>query len=99
MKSNVTLRGEGELASTLITTNDMKMITASTNGLRNLTIENLVIAGTNAAQQWGIHLGSYEKDHENITLSSVHVFETGWGCISKVQKICSSVPNTRRRRS
>lgn len=79
MKHNVTLRGEGTLASKLVATNGIKMITASTNGLRNLTIENLVIVGTNAARGGGIHLVSYEKDHENLTLSSVHVFETGWG--------------------
>jgi hypothetical protein len=79
MKSNVTIRGEGKLASTLKTKENMKMITADANGLKNISISNLVIVGTNALKGGGIHLVSYEKDHENITVSNVHVFNTGWG--------------------
>lgn len=79
MKSHVAIRGEGKLASTLKTTENMKMITADGNGLKNLSINNLVIIGTNALKGGGIHLVSYEKDHENITISNVHVFNTGWG--------------------
>ena len=79
MNSNVTLQGEGTLASTLITTNDIKMITASADGLDNLTIRNMVIVGTNSVHGWGIHLASYNNNHHNVTLSGVHVFETGWG--------------------
>ncbi|MDT8389826.1 MAG: right-handed parallel beta-helix repeat-containing protein [Lentisphaeria bacterium] len=77
--SNVTVRGEGSLESSLKTAKNIKMITASTNGLSNLVIRNLVIIGTNAEKGGGIHLVSYEKDHENITISNVHVFNTGWG--------------------
>lgn len=79
MRSNVTLRGESERTSNLVTSNDIKMITASVNGLENLAIENLVITGTNSANGGGIHLVSYKTDHEKITISGVHVFETGWG--------------------
>jgi parallel beta-helix repeat protein len=79
LKSNVTLKGEGELASTLKTAENIKMITANGNGLKNLAISNLVLIGTNALKGGGIHLVSYKTDHEQITVSSVHVQETGWG--------------------
>ena len=55
------------------------MITASADGLDNLTIRNMVIVGTNSVHGWGIHLASYNNNHHNVTLSGVHVFETGWG--------------------
>ena len=79
MKSNVILQGEGTLACTLKTASNIKMIEANDNGLINVTIQNLVIIGTNASQSGGIHLVSYGVDHENINVLRVHVFETGWG--------------------
>jgi hypothetical protein len=79
MKSNVTLQGEGNLASTLKTTNDIKMIIQSDYGLVNVTIQNLVLIGSPTKNAGGIHLISYNTDHDHINLSGVHVFETGWG--------------------
>lgn len=79
MKSNVILRGEGTLKTTLKTVRDIKMITADDNGLNNLAIRNMVIVGTNSRHGGGIHLVSYEQDHTNITVSGVDVIETGWG--------------------
>ena len=79
MKSNVTFQGEGELASTLKTTSNIKMIEANKYGLVNVTIQNLKIIGTNAINGGGIHLISFETDHDNINVIGVHVFETGWG--------------------
>ena len=48
MKSNVTLQGEGNWASLLKTTVNMKMIIHDAEGLVNLVIQNLAIEGTNA---------------------------------------------------
>lgn len=79
IKSNVTLQGEGTLASTLKTTSNIKMIEENNNGLVNVTIQNLKIIGTNASHSGGIQLASYNTDHENIKVLGVHVFETGWG--------------------
>ena len=79
IKSNVILRGEGTLASTLKTTNDIKMIVQSAYGLKNVTIQNLVLIGSPTRNAGGIHLVSYQTDHDRIYLSGVHVYETGWG--------------------
>ena len=79
IKSNVTLRGEGTLASTLKTTGDIKMIIQAGYGLKNVTIQNLVLIGSPTKKAGGIHLISYNTDHDCIRLSGVHVFETGWG--------------------
>ncbi|MBT4139124.1 MAG: DUF1961 family protein [Candidatus Latescibacteria bacterium] len=79
IKSNVTLQGEGTLASTLKTDSNIKMIEEHDNGLVNVTIQNLKIIGTNASHSGGIQLASYKTDHDNIKVLGVHVFETGWG--------------------
>ena len=79
IKSNVILQGEGNLASTLKTTSDIKMIVQADYGLVNVTIQNLVLIGSPTKKAGGIHLISYKTDHDNIKLSGVHVFETGWG--------------------
>lgn len=79
MKSHVTLRGEGELHTTLKTAANIKIITAEDSGLTNLGIHNLRIVGSNALRGGGIHLVAYKQDHTHITVSDVHVLETGWG--------------------
>lgn len=79
MKSNVTLQGEGNWASLLKTTVNMKMIIADAEGLVNLSIQNLAIQGTNAALGGGIEIASLGVDNENITIINVHCYETGWG--------------------
>lgn len=79
IKSNVTLQGEGKLSSTLKTTSDIKMIIQGGYGLVNVTIQNLVLVGSPTKKAGGIHLISYDTDHDRIKLSGVHVFETGWG--------------------
>ncbi len=79
IKSNVTLQGEGNLASTLETMSDIKMIIQAGYGLNNVAIQNLVLRGSPTKNAGGIHLISYRTDHDRINLSGVHVFETGWG--------------------
>jgi len=79
IKSNLTLQGEGNHASTLKTTSDIKMIIQAGYGLVNVTIQNLVLIGSPTKNAGGIHLISYDTDHDRINLSGVHVFETGWG--------------------
>lgn len=79
IRSNVTLQGEGERASTLKTTSDIKMIIQSGDGMKNVTIRNLILVGSPTVKAGGIHLIASRRDHEGITLSGVHVFETGWG--------------------
>lgn len=79
IKSNVTLQGEGNLASTLKTTSDIKMIIQAGYGLVNVTIRNLILMGSPTKNAGGIHLISNETDHDRIKLLGVHVFETGWG--------------------
>ncbi|WP_066219891.1 T9SS type A sorting domain-containing protein [Formosa haliotis] len=79
IKSNVTLQGEGNWESLLQTTVNMNMIIADAEGLKNLTIQNLAIQGTNAINGGGIQITSQGVDHENIKIINVHCFETGWG--------------------
>ncbi|MCM4156949.1 PA14 domain-containing protein [Gramella sp. AN32] len=79
MKSNVTLQGEGNWASLLKTTVNMKMIIADAEGLVNLTIQNLAIEGTNALNGGGIEIASLGVDNENIKILNVHCSKTGWG--------------------
>ena len=60
MKSNVILQGEGNWASLLKTTINMKIIVADDgqNGLVNITIQNLAIHGINATNSGIIQIVS-----------------------------------------
>ena len=79
IKSDVTLHGEGVLASTIKTTNDIKMIIQAGYGLKNIAIQNLVLVGSPTRNAGGIHIISLHTDHDRIRLSRVHVYETAWG--------------------
>jgi polygalacturonase len=79
VKSNITLRGEGQWNSKISTTQNMKVIVQDADGIRNITIENLEISGINGSNGGGIQIISMSTDNENITLTNVHVLKTGWG--------------------
>ncbi|MDO7171621.1 T9SS type A sorting domain-containing protein [Mariniflexile sp. AS56] len=80
MKSNVTLQGEGNWASLLKTTVNMKMIIHDAEGLVNLVIQNLAIEGTNASNGGGIEITSGDDfPHDNVQILNVHCYKTGWG--------------------
>ncbi|WP_083415791.1 CBM96 family carbohydrate-binding protein [Algibacter lectus] len=80
MKSNVTLQGEGQWASLLKTTVNMKMIIADSENLVNLIIQNLAIEGTNAANGGGIEITANDDvEHDNVQILNVHCTKTGWG--------------------
>jgi polygalacturonase len=79
VKSNITLRGEGQWDSKISTTENIKVIIEDAGGIKNVTIENLEVSGTNALNGGGIQIISMTTDNENITLTNVHVLKTGWG--------------------
>ncbi|WP_158848584.1 T9SS type A sorting domain-containing protein [Algibacter sp. L1A34] len=79
MKSNVTLQGEGNWATTIKTNTDIQVITADAEGLVNLVIQNIKIEGINSVSGGGIQITSQGVDHDNIKILNVHCTKTGWG--------------------
>ena len=79
IKSNVTLQGSGIYASTIATTQNIKIIEQSGYGLKNITIRNLTLKGTNKIDGGGMDIISYGTDHDTILISSVRCYNTGWG--------------------
>ncbi len=79
MKSNVTLSGAGHSETTINTSKVIKSIEQASEGLRNVTIQNLTITGVVVNGSHAIHLVSYRTDHRHIKLLNVHASRTGWG--------------------
>ncbi|WP_025744119.1 carbohydrate-binding protein, partial [Aquimarina pacifica] len=79
IKSNVTLQGSGIYASTIATTQNIKIIEQSGYGLSNITIRNLTLKGTNKVDGGGMDIISYGTDHDTILISNVRCYNTGWG--------------------
>lgn len=79
ISSNTKLQGSGTYATTIKTTKNIKMIVQSGYGLKNITIQNLTLSGTNASDGGGIEIISYGEDHDTVKISSVRCYNTGWG--------------------
>jgi len=79
INSNVTLQGEGKLASTIKTENDINMIIQAAEGMKNVTIKNLILIGSQTKHAGGIQIVSMHTDNDSINIIGVNVFETGWG--------------------
>ncbi|GAA3510901.1 hypothetical protein GCM10022393_25690 [Aquimarina addita] len=79
IKSNVTLQGSGTYASTIKTTQNIKIIEQAGYGLKNITIRNLTLTGTNQVDGGGMDIVSYGTDHDTILISNVRCYNTGWG--------------------
>ena len=79
MKSNVTLSGAGSTATTINTSKVIKSIEQASEGLQNVTIQNLNITGVAVHGSHAIHLIAMNTDHTNIKLLNVHASNTGWG--------------------
>ncbi|WP_299217259.1 carbohydrate-binding protein [uncultured Aquimarina sp.] len=79
ISSNTKLQGSGTYGTTIKTTQNIKMIVQSGNGLKNITIQNLTLTGTNASDGGGIEIISYGADHDTVKISSVRCYNTGWG--------------------
>jgi len=79
MRSNVTLSGKGSAATTIKTSKIIKSIRQASEGLKNVTIQDLSITGVAVNGSHAILLVSYRKEHKNIKLLRVHASHTGWG--------------------
>lgn len=79
IESNVTLSGAGHSTTTINTAKVIKSIEQASEGLQNVTIQNLTITGVAVNGSHAIHLVSYRKDHRQIKLLNVHASRTGWG--------------------
>ncbi len=79
MKSNVALSGKGATVTTIKTDKVIKLIEQASEGLENVTIQNLNITGVAVHGSHAIHLVSYRKDHRNVRILGVHASQTGWG--------------------
>jgi polygalacturonase len=79
MKSNVVLSGKGAGVTTITTAKVIKLMEQASEGLENITIQNLNITGVAVHGSHAIHLVSYRKDHRNVRLLCVHASQTGWG--------------------
>ncbi|WP_299241622.1 carbohydrate-binding protein [uncultured Aquimarina sp.] len=79
ISSNTKLQGSGIYGTTIKTTQNIKMIVQSGSGLKNITIQNLTLTGTNASDGGGIEIISYGADHDTVKISSVRCYKTGWG--------------------
>jgi len=83
------MSGEGKLASTIKTENDINMIIQAAEGMKNVTIKNLILIGSQTKHAGGIQIVSMHTDNDSINIIGVNVFETGWGvhikCVLLIQ--------------
>jgi parallel beta-helix repeat protein len=80
MKSKVTLNGAGTPATTLGVNGNITIISAATEGLQNITIQNMKIVGTGRTVSTdcnGIIISAQTTHHSNVTISNVQVMNCG----------------------
>jgi parallel beta-helix repeat protein len=79
LKSNVTLNGSG-LGSTIIQIKDtFNVIEDASEGLTNVTIQNLTVHGFHSTKCYGILIQAGTTYHTNIRLNRVEVAQAGMG--------------------
>jgi parallel beta-helix repeat protein len=78
IKSNVTLNGQGN-PTTTITGGKFNIIQNATEGLTNVTIQNLKITGVKDSSCYGILIQALTNYHHNVTIQNVQVTNVGMG--------------------
>jgi polygalacturonase len=79
LKSNVTLSGAGNPATTLVGMGNFDVLQQSAEGLSNITIKNLKITGQHNYLCHGIIVEALSVYHSNINLTNVQVRDCGMG--------------------
>ncbi|MCU0791463.1 MAG: right-handed parallel beta-helix repeat-containing protein [Opitutaceae bacterium] len=77
--SNTRLAGAGRESTKLTIDGDFNVIQQAEEGLDNVTIERLTVAGKPSESCYGILIEAYETWHNNITLRDIEVTGAGMG--------------------
>lgn len=78
IKSNVTLNGAGNPATTLKGGN-FNVIQQNAEGLTNVTIQNLKVTGVKSTTCYGILIEALTTPHTNVTIKNVQITSVGMG--------------------
>jgi len=86
MKSFVTLVGQGPSNTTITNSSFTNVIQQASEGLANVTIKNLTVAGTHTNTCYGILLQALSTYHTNIMITNVEVAYCGMGV--HLKRVC-----------
>src|SRR5271165_5471225 len=86
IKSFVTLTGQGASSTTITNSGFTNVIQQASDGLANVTIENLRVTGKHTNTCYGILLQALSTYHTNIIITNVEVTSCGMGV--HLKRVC-----------